>query len=256
MAEATLFVSTIDPDAEPTAIYLDRQELSAGRAVRVAPDAANAVAQVSCGRVARSQWAVIVDPDTEVELPDGEVGEIWLHGDNVGRGYWGRASETEQAFGNKLQSRLADGSHADGSPIDATWFKTGDVGLYLDRELYIIGRIKDLVIVDGRNHYPQDIEATAAEASPAVRGGFVTAFSVQPDTSERLVIVAERAPGAGKADPGPVADAIRAAVSRRHGLPVADVLLVAAGAIPRTTSGKLARQACRAEYLAGVLATR
>jgi acyl-CoA synthetase (AMP-forming)/AMP-acid ligase II len=256
MAEATLFVSTIDPDAEPSAVYLDREQLGAGRAVRVAPDAPNAVAQVSCGRVARSQWAVIVDPDTEVELSDGEVGEIWLHGDNVGRGYWGRASETEQAFRNKLQSRLANASHADGSPVEATWFKTGDLGLYLDNELYITGRIKDLVIVDGRNHYPQDIEATAAEASSVVRAGFVTAFSVQPDTSERLVIVAERAPGAGKADPAPVADAIRAAVSRRHGLPVADVLLVAAGAIPRTTSGKLARQACRAEYLAGVLGTR
>jgi acyl-CoA synthetase (AMP-forming)/AMP-acid ligase II len=265
MAEATLFVSTIDPAAQPTAVYLDREQLGAGHAVRVEQDAVNAVAQVSCGQVARSQWAVIVNPDTEAELPDGEVGEIWLHGDNVGRGYWGRARETELAFRNKLQSRLAEGSHAEGSAVGGTWFRTGDLGVYLDGELYITGRIKDLVIVDGRNHYPQDIEATTAEASPAVRSGFVAAFSVPAnelpgattdDATERLVIVAERAAGAGRTDSAPVVEAIRAAVSRRHALPVAEVRLVAAGAIPRTTSGKLARRACRAEYLAGKLDVR
>jgi acyl-CoA synthetase (AMP-forming)/AMP-acid ligase II len=255
MAEATLFVSTIAPDARPTAVYLDREQLGAGRAVRVAPDAPNAVAQVSCGQVARSQWAVIVDPDTEAELPDGAVGEIWLHGDNVGAGYWGRQHETELAFRNKLQSRLEQGSHAEGSAVGGVWFRTGDLGVYLDGELYVTGRIKDLVIVDGRNHYPQDLEATTSEASPAVRSGFVAAFSVpgEADTGERLVIVAERAAGAGRADQAPIAGAIRAAISRRHALPVADVRLVAAGVIPRTTSGKLGRRACRAEYLAGAL---
>jgi acyl-CoA synthetase (AMP-forming)/AMP-acid ligase II len=122
-------------------------------------------------------------------------------------------------------------------------------------------RIKDLIIVDGRNHYPQDIEATAVNASPAVRAGYVAAFSVPAnqmpqtaanDTGERLIIVAERASGAGRADPQPVVDAIRAAVSRRHGLLASDVRLVAAGSIPRTTSGKLARRACRAQYLDGL----
>ncbi len=100
-------------------VYLDREQLGAGHAVRVAADAPNAVAQVSCGRVARSQWAVIVDPDTDDELPDGEVGEIWLQGNNIGRGYWGRPEETRLTFGAKLQSRLAEGSHADGSPSAA-----------------------------------------------------------------------------------------------------------------------------------------
>ncbi|WP_102142627.1 fatty acyl-AMP ligase [Mycobacterium hubeiense] len=251
MAEATLFVSTIAPDARPSAVYLDREQLGAGHAVEVAPDAPNAVAQVSCGQVARSQWAVIVDPQTEAELPDGQVGEIWLHGDNVGRGYWGREQETELAFRNKLQSRLERGSHAEGSPVGGTWFRTGDLGVYLDGELYITGRIKDMVIVDGRNHYPQDLEATVAEASPAVRSGFVAAFSVPSDAGEKLVVVAERAPGAGRTDPEPVKEAIRAAISRRHTLPVHDIKLVAAGTIPRTTSGKLARRACREEYLAG-----
>jgi acyl-CoA synthetase (AMP-forming)/AMP-acid ligase II len=195
--------------------------------------------------------AVIVDPDSDAELPDSEVGEIWLHGDNVGLGYWGRDRETELAFRNKLQSRLQRCSHADGSAVGGLWFRTGDLGVYLDGELYITGRMKDPVIVDGRNHYPQDIETTTSQASPAVRTGFVAAFSVPADSGERLVIVDERAAGAGRADPAPVAEAIRAAISRRHALPVADVRLVAAGAIPRTTSGKLARHACRQEYLAG-----
>ena len=262
MAEATLFVSSIGPTAEPAAAYLDREQLGAGHAVRVPPDAPNAVAHVSCGHVAPSQWAVIVNPETEAELPDGEVGEIWLHGDNIGRGYWGHPEMTRSTFGNKLQSRLPVGSHAAGAPIAGTWMRTGDLGVYLDGELYITGRIKDLIILDGRNHYPQDIEATAAAASSAVRSGFIAAFSVPAnempgvttnDITERLVIVAERAAGAGRADPKPVVDAIRAAVSRRLGLPVADVRLVAAGAIPRTTSGKLARRACRAQYLSGEL---
>jgi acyl-CoA synthetase (AMP-forming)/AMP-acid ligase II len=265
MAEATLFVSTIDPAAGATLVYLDRDQLGVGRAVRVSPDAANAIAQVSCGRISRSQWGVIVNPDAEVELPDGEVGEIWLHGDNIGRGYWARPAETEQVFGNKLQRPLPVGSHADGAPSEATWLRTGDLGVYLDGELYITGRIKDLIIVDGRNHYPQDIEATTAEASSAVRSGYVAAFSVPAnqvpgapadEAGERLVIVAERAVGAGRADLQPVIDAIRAAVSRRHGLPLSDVLLVAAGVIPRTTSGKLARRACRAQYLNGELGLR
>lgn len=262
IAEATLFVSTIDPTAQATVAYLDQDQLGTGRAVRVAAHAPNAVAQVSCGRIARSQWGAIVNPDTAEELPEGEVGEIWLQGNNIGRGYWGRPAETRRTFGAQLQSRLAEGSHADGSRIGGTWLRTGDLGVYLDDELYITGRIADLVIVDGRNHYPQDIEATTAEASPSVRRGYVAAFSApanEPpgsdtnDTSERLVIIAERAAGTGRTDPQPAIEAIRAAILRRHGLSVSDVRFLPAGAIPRTTSGKLARRACRAQYLSGEL---
>src|SRR6476619_6796418 len=152
MAEAALFVSSILPYTEPTAVYVDREELGRGRIVRVEPDAPNALAQVSCGEVAVSQWAAIVDPDTGAEVPDEHVGEIWLHGDNIGRGYWARPEETEYTFGNKLQSRLETASHADGTPDDALWLRTGDLGCYIDGDLYITGRIKDMVIVDGRNH--------------------------------------------------------------------------------------------------------
>ena len=106
---------------------------------------------------------------TDEERPDGEVGEIWLQGNNIGRGYWGRPDKTRRTFGAKLQSRLIEGSHAHGSPIGGKWLRTGDLGVYLDGELYITGLTADLAIIDGRNHHPQDIEATTAEASPTVR---------------------------------------------------------------------------------------
>ena len=253
IAEATLFIATIDHSAEAKVVYLDREQLGAGHAVRVAADAPNAVAQVSVGRPARSLWAVIVNPDAAAELPDGEVGEIWLQGNNVGHGYWGLPDETRYAFGARLQTPLEKGSHTKGSAVQGNWLRTGDLGVYLDSELYVTGRIADLVTIHGRNHYPQDIEATAADASPMVRRGYVTAFSVPTD---RLVIIAERAAGTSRADPAPAIEAIRAAVSHQHGLAVSDVRFLPAGAIPRTTSGKLARLACRAQYLSGTLGAR
>lgn len=256
IAEGTLLVATIAPAAEATAVYFDRELLGAGRAVRVPADASNAVAQVSCGQVARSEWAVIVDPGDAAELPDGEVGEIWLQGNNIGRGYWGLPEATRRAFGAELRSRLSHGSHADGADLQRSWLRTGDLGVYLDGELYVTGRVADLVTIDGRNHYPHDIEATVAEASPMVRRGYVTAFSVPAEMNpgaDRLVVVAERAAGTSRQDTQPAVEAIREAISQRHGLTVSDVRLLPAGAIPRTTSGKLARRACRAEYLGGGL---
>ena len=260
IAEATLFVSTIAPTARPTVAHLDREKLARGRTVRIAANAPDAVEHVSCGQIAPSQWAVIVDPDTQTELPDGRVGEIWLCGNNIGRGYWGRPEETQHTFGATLRSPTGMSNHAHGAPGGATWLRTGDMGAYLDGELYVTGRLVDRVIIGGRLAYPQDIEATTAQASPIVRQGYVVAFSAPAkempgsddfDAGERLVIIAERASGTRRADPTPAIEAIRAAVSNRHGVSVADVRLVPAGAIPRTTSGKLARRACRAEYLRG-----
>jgi fatty-acyl-CoA synthase len=204
--------------------------------------------------VARSLWAVIVDPDSGDELPDGQVGEVWLQGNNIGRGYWNRIEETRRTFGATLRSRLAADSHAAGARLDGNWLRTGDFGVYLGGELYITGRIADLVTIDGRDHYPQHIESTAAQASPMVRRGYAAAFTVSAPTGEELVIVAERAAGTNRADPQEAVQAIRSAVWLRHGLSINDVRLVPAGSIPRTTSGKLARRACRAEYLAGVTA--
>jgi len=258
MAEATLSVASIAQDAKASAIYLDRGQLSAGCAVPVTAATPGSVPYVSCGQPIPNQWAVITDSDG-AELSDRMIGEIWLHGNNMGRGYFGREDETQRVFANKLQSRLDQGSHAEGAEDNGCWLATGDLGVYVDGELYLIGRIKDLIIIDGRNHYPHDIETTVGRASTAIRSGYVAAFSVPHDmfessssnTGEQLVIVAERAAGAGRADPGPIRNAVRAAVARQHHIGVADIKLVAAGAIPRTTSGKLARNACRADYLAG-----
>ena len=247
IAEATLLVSTIAPSAHATAAHLDREHLARGRAVRTDAGSPDAVVHVSCGQVARSLWAVVVDPATGVEHPDGHVGEIWLHGANVGRGYWGQPEETRHTFGATLRSTTAR-SRADGAPAGVTWLRTGDLGFFLDGELYVTGRLADLITADGRQHYPQDIESTAAAASPIVRHGYVAAFQAPED---QLVIVAERASGTRRLDPAGAIDAIRADVSARHGLRANDIRLVPAGTIPRTTSGKLARRACRAAYLGG-----
>jgi fatty acid CoA ligase FadD32 len=272
LAEATLFVSTTPGDEPPTVIYVDREELNNQRFVEVAADAPNAVAQVSAGKVGVDEWAVIVDADAASELPDGHIGEIWLHGQNLGTGYWGKEAETAHTFRNILKSRISE-SRAEGAADDGLWVRTGDYGTYFKGHLYIAGRIKDLVIVDGRNHYPQDLEYSAQEASKALRTGYVAAFSVPAnqlpqavfdnphagltfdaeDTSEQLVIVAERAAGTHKLDYQPIADDIRAAIAVRHGVTVRDLLLVQSGTIPRTSSGKIGHRACRAAYLDGSL---
>lgn len=246
LAEATLFVSTIRPAAEAHVLHLDRRELSEGRAVPVTADHPQAVPHVSCGQVARSQWCVIVD-DNGDESPDGCVGEIWLQGDNIGRGYWNQPALSRHAFGARMGRTLAAGSHALGAATDRSWLRTGDLGFYLDGELYVTGRIADQLSIDGRSLYPQDVEATVADASTIVRRGYVAAFT----TDGQTVVVAERAAGTARVDPAPAAAAITAAVRERHGITVADVRVVPAGAIPRTTSGKLARRACREEYLGG-----
>ncbi|MFI2839099.1 long-chain-fatty-acid--AMP ligase FadD32 [Mycolicibacterium sp. PDY-3] len=272
LAEATLFVSTTPASEEPKIINVDRDALNTGSIVEVDADSPKAVAQASAGKVGVSEWAVIVDAESATELPDGQIGEIWISGQNMGTGYWGKPEATVETFQNTLKSRTTP-SHAEGAADEATWVRTGDYGAFYDGDLYITGRVKDLVIIDGRNHYPQDLEYSAQEASKAVRTGFAAAFSVPAnqlpaevfddthaglkfdaeDTSEQLVIVAERAAGSHKMELGPVIDDIRAAIAVRHGVTVRDVLLTPAGAIPRTSSGKIGRRACRAAYLDGSL---
>jgi fatty acid CoA ligase FadD32 len=272
LAEATLFVSTTPMDEAPTIIHVERDALNNNRFVEVAADAPSAVAQASAGKVGVDEWAVIVDAETATELSDGQIGEIWLHGNNMGAGYWNREEETSEVFRNILKSR-SNPSHAEGAPDEGTWVRTGDYGTYHNDHLYITGRVKDLVIIDGRNHYPQDLEYSAQEASRALRTGYVAAFSVPAnqlpaevfdnahaglkydadDTSEQLVIVGERAPGAHKLDYQPIADDIRTAIAVRHGVTVRDVLLVHSGSVPRTSSGKIGRSACRSAYIDGSL---
>lgn len=138
---------------------------------------------MSCGRPS-GQIVAIVDPETRAEQPDGRVGEIWVHGPNTASGYWRNSERSQDTFGGEL-------AEPGGLP-SGPWMRTGDYGVVHEGELYVTGRIKDLIIVDGRNHYPQDIEVTAQEAHPAVRPDHVAAFALTGEETERLVVVAER----------------------------------------------------------------
>ena len=240
LAEATVFVTT-GPAAAPSVTTFDRDALATG----TGRPAGTGVRLVACG-VPAGQRVALVDPHTAVVLADGEVGEIWVHGPNVGAGYWEKPLESTETFG----ARLA-GDHA-GLP-DGPWLRTGDLGVRHGGELYIAGRIKDLVIVDGRNHYPQDVEATAASADPEIRPGSVAAFAVEGTETESVVVVAEHRAHDTLTEEAERAlvSAVRRLVSDAHGLSLRDVLLVPAGRVPRTSSGKIARGACRDRYLAG-----
>jgi fatty acid CoA ligase FadD32 len=157
LAEATLFVSTTPMGDHPKIVTVDREALNTGTFVEVPEDSPSAVAQAGAGKVGVAEWAVIVDAETATELPDGQIGEVWISGQNMGTGYWGKKEETVATFQNILKSRT-NPSHAEGATDDALWVRTGDFGAYHEGELYITGRVKDLVIIDGRNHYPQDLE--------------------------------------------------------------------------------------------------
>jgi long chain fatty acid CoA FadD26 len=184
----------------------------------------------------------IVDPQTYVEKPAEDVGEIWVHGDNVAAGYWRNPQLTERTFG----ARLVDPSP--GTP-GGHWLRTGDLGVISEGDLFIIGRIKDLLIVDGRNHYPDDIETTVQEIS----GGRVAAICVPNGRSEQLVAIVELKSRDSSDDEvrsklRTVKREVKSAISKSHGLRVTDLVLVAPGAIPITTSGKVRRSACVERY--------
>ena len=174
--------------------------------------------------------------------PGSMVGEIWLHGDNIANGYWRKPQQTQRTFGGQLVDPSA------GTPL-GPWLRTGDLGVIYDGELFIIGRIKDLLIVDGRNHYPDDIEATTQEIS----GGRVAAISIPDDGTERLVVIAEMK-NRGSSDQEiqqklrSVRQQVTSAISKSHGLRVADLVLVPPGSIPITTSGKIRRSSCVEVY--------
>lgn len=241
LAEATVFVSGDRLDRVPTVTRFDARQLGTGTAAPAADDV-DVSSLVSCGPPA-GQQVVIVDPESGTATPPGRVGEIWVHGPNVARRYWRQPERSAQVFGAALT-----GARPDGLPV-GPWLRTGDLGVLHDGDLYVTGRLKDLLIVAGRNHYPQDIEATTEQVSPAM--GRTAAFTVPADDSERVVVVAE---WSRTRDPRPadeVAREARRAVWQRHDLTLHDLVLTTNGAIPRTTSGKVSRTACRERYLAG-----
>jgi long chain fatty acid CoA FadD26 len=235
LAEAMVYVASSGPGRSPTVVNFDYEKLSAGHAE--ACDNETGVELVSVG-TPRASTIRIVDPDARVENPAGMVGEIWLHGDNIANGYWRKPQQSQRTFGGQLVDPSS------GTPL-GPWLRTGDLGVIYDGELFIIGRIKDLLIVDGRNHYPDDIEATTQEIS----GGRVAAISIPDDRTERLVVIAEMK-NRGSSDDEmqqrlrTVRQQVTSAISKSHGLRVADLVLVPPGSIPITTSGKIRRSSC------------
>lgn len=248
LAEASLLVSTPQTDERPLITHFDRAALAEGRA-EVAEASENTVAFASVGQVVQPQYLTIVDPETRAEVADGVIGELWAHGENMAAGYLERDEDTAATFRNTLGERLAD-SRVAGAPDDDRWMASGDLGTILDDHLYITGRLKDLIVVAGRNHYPQDIESTVQEASEHVRPDSVAAFSVEGADTEQLVLLVERADTVDPSGDAAAAEAIRSAVSAHHGLTPDDIVFKQAHEINRTSSGKIARRVAKKHYLA------
>ena len=249
LAEASLLVSTPQTPERPLINYFDRDKLADGEAVEVEKGSEKAVSFASNGQVVRPQAMTIVDPETKDEIVDGLVGEIWTNGGNTAAGYLDRPEETAETFGQTLGERLAEGSRVADAP-DAGWLATGDLGVIVDGQLYITGRLKDLVIIAGRNHYPQDIEATVQEASEHVRADSVAAFAVPGDDVEKLVVLLERADDAETTGDAEAVEAVRAAVSSIHGVTPDEIRVLAPNEIARSSSGKIARRVNQRNYLA------
>jgi long chain fatty acid CoA FadD26 len=241
LAEATLFVASTKVGRPATTVRFDSEHLSSGQAKPCGSGDGSGTDLVSYG-LSRTCTVRIVNSDTKSENPPGTVGEIWVHGDNVAMGYWQKPLETERTFGGKIVDP------SPGTP-EESWLRTGDLGVMFDGELFIMGRVKDVLIVDGRNHYPDDIEATIQE----VTGGRVAALSVPDERTEQLVTIVELQKQ-GESDEEytqklrSVRRQIISAIANLHNLRVADLVLVPPGSIPVTTSGKIRRSACVERY--------
>lgn len=259
MAETTLFVSGGLKSDPPIVYTVQGSALEQGRVVATSVEDENCRRLVGCGRTWLDQKLAIVDPDSLTSCPPDRVGEIWVSGPNVAQGYWNQPDETERTF----RAYLADTG-------EGPYLRTGDLGFLKDGELFVTGRIKDLIIIGGVNHYPQDIEWTVEQSHPAIRPGCCAAFSVDGPSEEQLVVVAEverryrptqRQAGVASDSESPrqpldsqaVVRAIRRAVAEEHDVPVHSVMLLKTGSIPKTSSGKIQRHACRAAFLAGAL---
>lgn len=245
LAEATVYVATSRPGQAPKIVDFEPDKLTDGRAERCETGSGTPLISYPLGE---SPDVRIVDPETRTECPEGTTGEIWVHGENVAMGYWQKDEETERTFGGTLVAPSA------GTP-EGPWLRTGDLGFVADSELFIVGRIKDLLIVYGRNHSPDDIEATSQE----ITGGRVAAIAVPHEGSEQLVVIAEvKKRGASDEEAMDKFSVVRrevtSAISNSHGLGVADLVLVSPGSIPITTSGKVRRAACVEQYQHGEFA--
>jgi len=240
LAEATLFVAGGVMGRRPRVARVEPAALERNEVVVVAPEVPDARLLVSSGRPWMGQKIVVADPETGEACLSGRVGEIWIAGPSVARGYWRNPEATARDF-----KAFLPGS-------DGPFLRTGDLGFLAAGELYVTGRLKDLIILRGRNHYPQDLERTAEVGHPDLRPGNAAAFAVETGGEERLVIALEverrRRDGFDE-----VAEAVRRAVAAEHEVMVWEVVLLRAGSLPKTSSGKVQRGLCRRQYLGGDL---
>ncbi|MBW4678519.1 MAG: amino acid adenylation domain-containing protein [Microcoleus vaginatus WJT46-NPBG5] len=241
MAETTLKISTVHQQDAPVFRSVEAAALEKNQVVEIAETEAGARTLVGCGCPDLDTNVVIVNPDLLSRCADGEVGEIWVGGASVAQGYWSRQEETKATF----QAYLSDTG-------EGPFLRTGDLGFFHKKELFITGRLKDLIIIRGRNLYPQDIERLVERSHPALRPAAGAAFSVEIEREEQLVVVQElesrQAPNTEE-----IAAAIRQAIAEEFEVEVYGVVLIKPTTIPKTTSGKIQRRACKAEFLSGGL---
>ncbi len=239
MAETTLIVSGGLKSSPPVIRRVQGPALEQNRVVAAASEGKGVRAIVGCGRSPDGQKVVIVDPESLTQRREGQVGEILVSGPSVAQGYWRKQQQTEETF----HAYLSDTG-------EGPFLRTGDLGFLLDGELFVTGRLKDVIIIRGQNYYPQDIELTVQKSHPALRPNCGAAFTVEFKGSERLVIVQEvERSYLRKLDVNEVVGNIRQAVTAEHSLQVYATVLVKTGSIPKTSSGKTRRHACRAEFL-------
>jgi acyl-CoA synthetase (AMP-forming)/AMP-acid ligase II len=243
LAEGTLAVTCTRKARPPTIGRFDPDALSRGRLVPASPGAGQVSPLVGCGRPADDHRCLIVDPETRVRCPPGAVGELWVSGPGVAQGYWNHPDESLHTF----QARLADTG-------EGPFLRTGDLGSIVDGELYVTGRLKDVLIIRGRNYYPQDIEATVSACHAALRPNCAVAFTLPAQGEEQLVIVQEVKRAAAE-DATDVILAIRRAVSQHNQLQARSVVLIPPRSLPKTSSGKLQRRLCRSLFMEGRLET-
>ncbi len=259
MAEATLFISGGLKTAPVVTKTVQGEALEQHRVVPASADEKSARIVVGCGQTLPDQRIVIVHPETLTECAPSEVGEIWVSGPSIAQGYWNQPEETERAFG----AYLADTG-------EEPFLRTGDLGFLENGELFITGRLKDVIVINGRNYYPQDIEWTVEQTHPQIKPSCAAGFSIDVAGEEQLVVVAEVERGYQKRrrqatdspngysqpsspDTQELIQSIRREVSKHHDLKVYTALLLKPGSIPKTSSGKIQRHACRASFLAGTL---
>jgi 8-amino-7-oxononanoate synthase len=241
LAEATLIVSGGFKSQVPTVKTFDGKSLENHQVVDAVPDEEDAREIVGCGGNLLDQRIVIVLPESETLAAPDQVGEIWVSGPSVSQGYWNRPDASEQTF----RAHLKDTG-------EGPFLRTGDLGFFKDSELFITGRLKDLIIIRGRNFYPQDIETTAGNSHPLLRMGYAAAFAFEKEGRERVGIVHELERGRHK-DLTEVFDAIRREVAGEYELALDAITLIRAGSIPKTSSGKMQRHAAREAFLDGSL---